>query len=58
MTIYTTGTNLLDIFTRINTDIGVLNDWLRANQLSANPPKTRSILKMGDNKFKNVYMDG
>ena len=36
-TIYATGTNLLDIFTRINTDLDVMNDWFRANTLSANP---------------------
>ena len=43
-TIYTTGTDLLDIFTRINTDLDVLNDWFMANKLSANPSKTKSII--------------
>ena len=61
-TIYTTGTDLLDIFTRINTDLDVLNDWFMANKLSANPSKTKAILysKKGRQQIQNlnVYMDG
>ena len=51
-TIYTTGTDLLDIFTRtcINTDLDVLNDWFMANKLSTNPSKTKAILQGGPKK--------
>ena len=39
--IYTTGTDLIDIFTNINNNLEVLNDWFRANKRSANPSKTK-----------------
>ena len=59
-TIYTIGTQLPDIFTHINNK--VLNDWFRANKLSANPSKTKTILysKRGrrPNQNLNIYMDG
>ena len=61
-TIYTTGTHLPDIFTHINNNLEVLNDWFRANKLSANPSKTKTILysKRGrrPNQNLNIYMDG
>ena len=61
-TIYTTGTHLPDIFTHINNNLEVLNDWFRANKHSANPSKTKTIIysKRGrrPNQNLNIYMDG
>ena len=59
-TIYTTGTDLLDIFTRINTDLDVLNDWFMANncRLTHQKLKLFYILKRGDNKFKFECLHG
>ncbi len=43
-TVYRTGQDLDDLYTTVNSDLSQLTDWFRANQLSVNPSKTKSIL--------------
>ena len=52
-TIYHVGHNIPDIYENINSDLGQLTDWFRANQLSVNAMKTKYMLisKHTNNEF-------
>ena len=43
-TLYLVGHNISELQIKINQDIYELNDWFRANQLSANTSKTKYML--------------
>ena len=43
-TIYLTGAEVQTLYHQVNYDLDVLDDWFKANQLSASPSKTKYIL--------------
>ena len=43
-TVYLVGHNISELQIQMNQDIHELNDWFRANQLSANASKTKFML--------------
>ena len=42
-TVYLTGSSRMGMYEHLNADLNSLNDWFKANQLSANPTKTKYI---------------
>ena len=40
-TIYLTGAEVQTLYHQVNYDLDILDDWFKANQLSANPSKTK-----------------
>ena len=54
-TVYLTGDNLQTTHDKVNTDLYILNDLFRANQLSVNPSKTKYIIVV---KFGNILTNG
>ena len=43
-TMYLDSVDSPTMYQHVNSDLGVLNDWFRANQLSVNPSKTKYLL--------------
>ena len=43
-TIYLTRAEVQALYHQVNYDLDILDDWVKANQLSANPSKTKYIL--------------